>query len=261
MPNGNEISGKQNSRNGWEIGEMNIAAVIPARYQSSRFPGKPLAKIAGITMIERVYQRVVKAGCFADVIVATDDERIFNEVLRFGGKSEMTDMTIKSGSERVWAVIENKDYEAVINIQGDEPLISEKLIREVYQVLGKKNIVSAARRNDSYLDFGSKNIVKVVCNNKKQALYFSRAPIPFCGKELFNGFFQHIGIYGYTKKVLQKFIRAGISHLEKTESLEQLRFLFLGEKIHIIETDYISHSVDVPDDIGKIEKILQEQHA
>jgi len=239
---------------------MNIAAVIPSRYQSNRFPGKPLAKIAGKTMIERVYRQVAKAGCFADIFVATDDERIFNEVVGFGGKAEMTDMTIKSGTERVWSVIEKKDCEAVINIQGDEPLISEKLIREIYQVLGKRNIVSAARRNDSYRDFISENIVKVVCDINSQALYFSRAPIPFCEKNLFKGFFQHIGIYGYTRKVLEIFIRAGMSHLEESENLEQLRFLFLGEKIHIIETDYISHGVDVPDDIGKIEKLLQDQH-
>lgn len=239
---------------------MNIAAVIPSRFQSSRFPGKPLAKIAGKTMIERVYRQVAKTGCFADIIVATDDERIFSEVVRFGGKVEMTDMTIKSGTERVWAVVEKKDYEAVINIQGDEPLISEKLIGEVFRVLGKKNIVSAARRNNAYVDFCSKNVVKVVCNNKNQALYFSRSPIPYCEKELFKGFFQHIGIYGYTKKTLEIFVGAGISQLEKNESLEQLRFLFLGEKIHIIETDYISHSVDIPDDIGKIERMLREQH-
>lgn len=239
---------------------MNIAAVIPSRFQSSRFPGKPLVKIAGKTMIERVYRQVAKTGCFADIIVATDDERIFSEVVRFGGKAEMTDMTIKSGTERVWAVVEKKDYEAVINIQGDEPLISEKLIGEVYRALGKRNIVSAARRNNAFGDFGSKNIVKVVCDNKNQALYFSRSPIPYCEKELFKGFFQHIGIYGYSKKMLEIFIGAGISQLEKNENLEQLRFLFLGEKIHIIETDYISHSVDIPDDIGKIERILREQH-
>lgn len=239
---------------------MNIAAVIPSRYQSNRFPGKPLAKIAGRTMIERVYRQVAKAGCFVDIFVATDDERIFNEVVGFGGKAEMTDMTIKSGTERVWSVIEKKDYDAVINIQGDEPLISEKLIREIYQVLGKRNIVSAARRNDSYRDFISENIVKVVCDINWQALCFSRAPIPFCEKNLFKGFFQHIGIYGYTRKVLEMFIRAEMSHLEESENLEQLRFLFQGEKIHIIETDYISHGVDVPDDIGKIEKLLQDQH-
>jgi len=239
---------------------MNIAAVIPSRYQSSRFPGKSLAKIAGKTMIERVYRQVAKTGCFADIFVATDDERIFNEVVGFGGKAEMTDMTIKSGTERVWSVVEKKDYDAVINIQGDEPLISEKLICEVYRVLGKRNIVSAARHNDSYRDFISENVVKVVCDINKQALYFSRAPIPFCEKSLFKGFFQHIGIYGYTRKVLEIFIRTGVSQLEETENLEQLRFLFLGEKIHIIETDYISHGVDVPDDIEKIEKLLRDQH-
>jgi 3-deoxy-manno-octulosonate cytidylyltransferase (CMP-KDO synthetase) len=240
---------------------MRIAAVIPSRYQSSRFPGKPLAKIAGKTMIERVYRQVAKAGCFADIIVATDDERIFSEVAKFGGKAEMTDMTIKSGTERVWSVMMKKNYEAVVNVQGDEPLISEKLIGQVHHVLEKENIVSAARRNDSYKDFGSKNIVKVLCDNKNQALYFSRAPIPFCEKGVFAGFFQHIGIYGYTMKALEIFIGAGECALEKCENLEQLRFLFLGERIHIIETDYVSHGVDVPDDIGKIEKILRDQHA
>jgi 3-deoxy-manno-octulosonate cytidylyltransferase (CMP-KDO synthetase) len=240
---------------------MNIAAVIPSRFQSSRFPGKPLAKIAGKTMIEMVYKQVVKTGCFSDVIVATDDERIFSEVVRFGGNAEMTDITIESGTERVWAVVAKKKFDAVINVQGDEPLVSEKLITEVYGALGEKNIVSAARRNDSYREFGSKNVVKVICDNKNQALYFSRAPIPFCEKELFKGFFQHIGIYGYTRKMLEIFVRANISPLEKTENLEQLRFLFLGEKIHIIETDYVSHGVDIPDDIGIIENILRDQHA
>jgi 3-deoxy-manno-octulosonate cytidylyltransferase (CMP-KDO synthetase) len=154
----------------------------------------------------------------------------------------------------------NKNYEAVVNVQGDEPLISEKLIGQVHHALAKENIVSAARRNDSLADFGSKNIVKVVCDNKNRALYFSRAPIPFCEKSGFTGFFQHIGIYGYTMKALEIFIGAGECALEKRESLEQLRFLFLGDRIHIIETDYVSHGVDIPDDIGKIEKILRDQH-
>jgi len=240
---------------------MNIVAVIPARYQSSRFPGKPLVKIAGQTMIERVYRQVAKTGCLADIVVATDDERIFNEVIRFGGNAEMTDISLKSGTERVWSIVKNKDYQAVINIQGDEPLISEKLIHEVCQVLEKKSIVSAARFNDSYVDFLSKNVVKVIRDQKNQSLYFSRAPVPFSERESFKGFFQHIGIYGYTKKMLQIFIRSGISPLEKNENLEQLRFLFLGKKIHIIETNYVSFGVDVPDDIGKIEKILRGQHA
>jgi 3-deoxy-manno-octulosonate cytidylyltransferase (CMP-KDO synthetase) len=236
---------------------MKIAAVIPSRFQSSRFPGKPLVKIAGKTMIERVYRQVAKAGCFNDIIVATDDRRILNEVTGFGGKAEMTDNNIKSGSERVWSVVEKKDFHAVVNIQGDEPLISEKLIREVFQALAENPVVSAARRNDSYEDFCSKNVVKVVCDQKGRALYFSRAPIPYAEKKIFAGFFQHIGIYGYTKEMLRIFIGSGISELERSENLEQLRFLFLGQKIHIIQTDFVSHGVDVPDDIGKIEKLLR----
>ena len=214
-----------------------------------------------MTMIERVYRQVAKTGCFADIIVATDDKRIFDAVVGFGGKAEMTDNTIKSGTERVWSVVERRNFDAAINIQGDEPLISEKLIHEIYKVLGKRNIVSAARRNHSYQDFCSKNVVKVVCDNQNQALYFSRAPIPFCDKNLFNGFFQHIGIYGYTRKALELFIATGLTDLEKSENLEQLRFLSLGEKIHVIETEYVSLGVDVPADIEKIEKLLGEHDA
>jgi 3-deoxy-manno-octulosonate cytidylyltransferase (CMP-KDO synthetase) len=236
---------------------MKIAAVIPSRYQSSRFPGKPLAKIAGLTMIERVYRQVAKAGCFGDIIVATDDQRICSEVARFGGKAEMTDNNINSGSERTWAVIKDRDYDAVVNIQGDEPLVSEKLILEIYRALEKNPIVSAARHNDSYDDFCSKNVVKVVCGREGQALYFSRAPIPFAEEASFAGFYQHVGIYGYRKEKLEIFVNAGISELEKMENLEQLRFLALGERIHIVRTDCPSFGVDVPGDIVKIEKIIR----
>jgi len=236
---------------------MKIAAVIPSRYQSSRFPGKPLAPIAGMTMIERVYRQVVKAGCFCDILVATDDQRIFNEVNRFGGNAEITDININSGSDRVWSVVKNKDYDAVVNIQGDEPLVPEKLILKIYRALANNPIVSAARRNDSYEDFCSKNVVKVVCNLEWHALYFSRAPIPFADKNSFNGFFQHIGIYGYLKEKLEMFVRSGISELERRENLEQLRFLSLGQQIRIVQTDSASYGVDIPSDIEKIEKLLR----
>jgi 3-deoxy-manno-octulosonate cytidylyltransferase (CMP-KDO synthetase) len=235
---------------------MKIAAVIPSRFQSSRFPGKPLVKIAGKTMIERVYRQVAKAGCFSDIIVATDDRRIFNEVTGFGGKAEMTDSNIESGSARVWSVVEKKDFSAVVNIQGDEPLISEKLIFEVCRALRENPVVSAARPNASYEDFCSTNVVKVVCDQKGRALYFSRAPIPYSEKKTFAGFFQHIGIYGYTKEMLEIFIGHGICELEKRENLEQLRFLFLGLDVHLIQTDFVSHGVDIPEDVTKIEKLL-----
>jgi 3-deoxy-manno-octulosonate cytidylyltransferase (CMP-KDO synthetase) len=239
---------------------MRIAAVIPSRYRSGRFPGKPLAKIAGKSMIERVFRQVAKAGCFSDIIVATDDPRICAEVARFGGIAEMTDKTIQSGTERVWSVIKNKKIDAVVNIQGDEPLIPEELICRVTQALTGEAIVSAARINSSYDDFCSKNVVKVVCNHEDRALFFSRSPIPYADKDSFSGFFQHVGIYGYTREKLQVFIHGGVSELERKENLEQLRFLFLGQSILVLRTSFVSHGVDVPEDIAKIEEFLRSRH-
>jgi 3-deoxy-manno-octulosonate cytidylyltransferase (CMP-KDO synthetase) len=242
---------------------MKIAAVIPSRFQSSRFPGKPLAQIVGKTMIERVYRQVEKAGCLSEIIVATDDKRILNEVKSFGGKAEMTDFAINSGTERVWSVLEKMDFDAVINVQGDEPLISEKLILQIYEALNKDiyDVVSAARFNHSYQDFSSKNIVKVVFDIGNLALYFSRSPIPFCEKDPFEGFFQHIGIYGYTRKALKSYMAGEAAPMEKTEKLEQLRFLHQQQKIAIIQTEYESHGIDIPADIEKVEAILRRTHA
>jgi 3-deoxy-manno-octulosonate cytidylyltransferase (CMP-KDO synthetase) len=242
---------------------MKIAAVIPSRFQSSRFPGKPLAQIAGKTMIERVYRQVEKAGCFSEIIVATDDQRILGEVVAFGGKAEMTDSAINSGTERVWAVLKKSDCDAVVNVQGDEPLISEKLIFQIHETLNKNifAVVSAARFNHSYQDFCSKNIVKVVFDVGHQALYFSRAPIPYCEKDLFRGFFQHIGIYGYTREALKSYMAGEITSMEKMEKLEQLRFLHQQHSIAIIPTEYESHGVDIPADIEKVEAILRGKHA
>ena len=236
---------------------MKVAAVIPARYGSSRFPGKPLARIAGCSMIERVYRQAEKAECFADIIVATDDPRIRDEVIRFGGNAEMTDSSIKTGTERVWAAIENKDLAAVVNIQGDEPLIPEKLIRAVALALENDPVVSAARRSDSQEDFLSRHVVKVVCDHDDRAIYFSRSPIPFSEKDPCAGFLQHIGIYGYSREMLRVFVGGSASELEQRENLEQLRFLFLGQPIRILMTDFISHGVDVPADIEKIERLLK----
>jgi 3-deoxy-manno-octulosonate cytidylyltransferase (CMP-KDO synthetase) len=242
---------------------MKIAAIIPSRWQSSRFPGKPLARIAGKTMIERVYHQVVKANCFSEIIVATDDQRILNEVIAFNGKGEMTDPGISSGTERVWAVIKKKDFDAVVNIQGDEPLISENLISQIYNTLDKKTfaVVSAARFNQSYRDFCSKNVVKVIINNSSQALYFSRSPIPFCEKDRFEGFLQHIGIYGYTREALESYMTGEVAPMEKMEKLEQLRFLHLQKRIIIVPTEYESHGVDIPADIKKVEAVIWRTHA
>lgn len=235
---------------------MRIAAVIPARYESSRFPGKPLARISGLSMIERVYRQVAAAACFPEIIVATDDERIGAEVRRFGGIVEMTDNTIKSGTERVWAAIAGRDLDAAVNIQGDEPLIPAKLIRDVAAALEAEPLVSAARRSDSREDFLSPHVVKVVCDDRGRALYFSRAPIPHAAGGPFPGFWQHIGIYGYSKQMLRLFVGSAPGELERRESLEQLRFLQLGLTPLMVMTDYAAHGVDVPGDIARIEALL-----
>jgi len=174
----------------------------------------------------------------------------------------MTDAAIESGTERVWAVLNKTNCDAAINIQGDEPLISEKLILQIYEVLNKNifDVVSAARFNRSYLDFVSKNVVKVVLDIGNQALYFSRSPVPFCEKDQFEGFFQHIGIYGYTRKALTSYMTAKVTAMEKTEKLEQLRFLYQGLKILILSTEYESFGVDIPADIKKVEAILRGRH-
>lgn len=237
-----------------------IAAIIPARYDSTRFRGKPLVKIAGMPMIERVYRRVVKCKKFDDIIVATDDERIARTVEKFGGQFQMTSRNIKSGTERVWEVFKNSKYDAAINIQGDEPLLSDKLISKIYDVMAEENdkVVSAFYVNSSFGDFKSRHIVKVVLDNNFQALYFSRSPLPYQTNEQFEEFNQHIGIYGYWRETLEKFINLPPSNLENVEKLEQLRFLSNGIMIKLVESKKPSFGVDVPEDIKKIENILSD---
>jgi len=239
---------------------MKIAAIIPARYNSKRFKGKPLVKINGITMIERVYIQVKKSKKFSDIIVATDDKRIIKVVNDFGGNFKLTSEKHESGTDRVWEVLKNSDYDAIVNIQGDEPLISEELIADVYEKLQKNkyDVVTAVYFNFSYDDFISENIVKVVFNKNLKALYFSRSPMPFQAKSNFKGFYQHIGIYGYMRNALKKFAESHVSDLEAIEKLEQLRFIDNDVKINVIKTNYKSYGVDVPKDIIKLESILND---
>lgn len=240
---------------------MKIAAVIPARYSSTRFMGKPLEKISGISMIERVYRQVQKSQKFSDIIVATDDMRIANEVKKFGGKFQLTSKNIKSGTDRVWEVLFARKYDAVVNIQGDEPLISEVLISDICNTLktGEHDVVTAVYFNSSFKDYLSRDIVKVVIDHNCEALYFSRSPIPFVVKKAFNGFYQHIGIYGYLRNAIEKFVQYHQTELELAENLEQLRFLANGITIKTIKSDYQSIGVDIPEDIKKVEKILRNK--
>ncbi|MCI0470792.1 MAG: 3-deoxy-manno-octulosonate cytidylyltransferase [Candidatus Aminicenantes bacterium] len=237
---------------------MKIAAIIPARYNSTRFRGKPLVKIKGITMIERVYRKVEKCRKFADIIIATDDERILDEVQRFGGNGALTSDRHHSGTDRLWEVLASRDFAAAVNIQGDEPLLPEKLIGDLFDELetGRHQVVTAAYFNTAADDFFSENVVKVVFDKNGRALYFSRSPVPFIRGADFTGFFQHIGIYGYLRNTVEAFINFPPSRLENSERLEQLRFLENGVPIKIIISAERSIGVDVPADIEKIEKLL-----
>mgnify|MGYP001128871942 CR=1 FL=1 len=238
----------------------NIVAVIPARYQSSRFPGKPLAMIAGKPMIQRVYEQVKQAVGIDEVVVATDDERIYNTVRQFNGKAVMTG-ECSCGTERVYEATKDNICNIVINVQGDEPLIKPKMIEELVSVFANNDVVMATLCKEivDENEVNNPNIVKVIRDKNDDALYFSRYPIPF-NRDGRNDikYYKHIGIYGYTKDFLKEYVSMEKSSLEIAENLEQLRVLENGYKIKIKETIYDSIGVDRQEDIIKIEEALRE---
>ncbi len=242
----------------------NVLGIIPARFASSRFPGKPLADIKGKAMIQHVYERVAKQ--IANTIVATDDERIEQAVMAFGGNVVMTSANHKSGTERCFEAYEKYrkktgfDADVIVNIQGDEPFIKEDHIQKVISGFVKEEteIVTLAKLIDSQEELFSSNQPKVVFNSFNEALYFSRSPIPFMRaikKDLWiekNDYYKHIGIYAYRTEVLEKIVQFKPSKLEKAESLEQLRWLENGMTIKVELTKYDSQSVDTPEDLDRL---------
>lgn len=237
----------------------NIVAVIPSRYQSSRFPGKPLAMIAGKTMIQRVYEQVRQVGGVSRVVVATDDERIYSAVEHFSGEAVMTG-NCSCGTERVYEAIKDYPCDIVINVQGDEPLIKPEMINELIAVFSDDNVTMATlcKEITEITDINNPNIVKVVRDKYDNALYFSRYSIPFNRDERSDvKYFKHIGIYGYTKNFLKEYVQTEKTSLEMAENLEQLRVLGSGYKIKVKETIYDSIGVDIPEDIMKIEKEIK----
>ena len=238
-----------------------IIGIIPARFASTRFPGKPLADIAGKPMIERVYTQAKKAKLLQEVVIATDDARIFDAVLGFGGKVVMTNLNHKNGTERCAEVAALPAFEAdgYINIQGDEPFIFPEQIDQIAALLQRETVKIATLKRQlfSVEDVLSPTIVKVV-TAKDVALYFSRSPIPFfrnAAQENWlseHTFFKHIGIYGFQRETLREIIQLPESNLENAEQLEQLRWLENGYTIHVQETDKDSFSVDVVEDVVRI---------
>lgn len=247
---------------------MTFKIVIPARYQSSRLEGKPLLDIAGIPMVIHVVKQSLKSKA-NEVVVATDDQNIFDVVVKYGFKAMMTKTSHKSGTDRIAEVVNSmgwSDNEIIVNVQGDEPLIDPLLINQVAEYLDLKRdiLVSTACYSISdYNDFINPNNVKVVLDKNSHALYFSRAPIPFPRDEFSqkiiekDGFYKHIGIYAYRAKFLKDYKNSGQAILEDIEKLEQLRILYAGYKIGVvISKDAPMSGVDTPEDLAKLRKLL-----
>lgn len=235
--------------------------VIPARYASTRFPGKPLADIAGKSMIERVYERAVKAKLIDEVVVATDDERIFSVVQSFGGKVVMTLPTHPSGTDRLAEVAQiYKDVDIVVNVQGDEPLIEPDLIDMLTDELLKDANLNMATTKTilKEKEFSDPAAVKVVTDSGGYALYFSRSLIPYPRNKVDNiEFYKHIGIYAYRRVFLLNFAKMKQGYLEQIESLEQLRALENGYKIKVVKTDFTCIGVDTPKDLEEVNRLLK----
>lgn len=246
---------------------MKFIGIIPARYASTRFPGKPLAMLGGKTVIQRVYEKV--ASCLDTAYVATDDDRIFNHVRSWGGNVVMTSPDHKSGTDRIEEAIEKigGDYDVVINIQGDEPFIDASQINEVCHCFDDADTEIATLgipfRSDMEV-ISNANSPKIVTDNRGFALYFSRSVIPFIrGKEQQEWpeaypFLKHIGLYAYRRNVLKEVTSLPQSSLELAESLEQLRWLQNGYHIKVGTTNIETVGIDTPEDLANAEKILEK---
>lgn len=245
---------------------MKSIGIIPSRYSSTRFPGKPLIDIGGKSMIQRVYEQTLKSKLLSKVIIATDDERIFNHVLSFNGEVIMTDVSHTNGTTRCNQVISllednNEEFDVVVNIQGDEPTINPKQIDSVISLFSDSGVEIGTLAKKITLDkeLFDHNVVKVVMSNNNKALYFSRQAIPMIRDFEKNtwlektNYFKHIGIYGYRASVLKQICEMPVGILEHAESLEQLRWLENGISIYVNLTDFESIAIDTPEDLLKLE--------
>ncbi len=246
---------------------MKIYGIIPSRFGSSRFPGKPLAMLAGKPLVAWVVEAVKKAKSLDEVIVATDDGRIAEAVAQYGGKAVMTPSELPSGTDRIaCAAGDFADDDILVNIQGDEPLIDPALVDSLAMKLkgdAKWDMATAVTPIKSAADLAAKSVVKVVLDRDMGAMYFSRSPIP-CDRDheadLASGLYvRHLGIYAYRGAFLKRYIAEPQCELEKTEKLEQLRALWMGAKIAVVKTDDEGVGVDTPEDAERVAKILEHR--
>ena len=243
---------------------MHIIGIIPARYASTRFPGKPLALIAGKSLIQRVVERCQQATSLAEVVVATDDRRIADAAAKFC-RVEMTREDHPSGSDRIAEVAQRNPCDAVVNIQGDEPLIDPAVIDAVANALVDSEMSTAATAIRNPNEYDNPNVVKVVVTQQGRALYFSRRTIPYV-RDAATGsadeqlaafpFLKHLGIYGYRRETLLRLVTLPVSSLERAEKLEQLRALENGIEMAVLVVGFDSVGVDVPEDVKRVEELL-----
>ena len=235
---------------------MSSLAVIPARYASTRFPGKPLALLMGKAMIQHVFERTRRARGLSAVLVATDDARIADAVRSFGGEVAMTG-ECRTGTDRVFEASRGRPEEIILNVQGDEPLIDPACLEALLGAFVDPAVGMAPLRRPLAADEAQRpNVVKVVCGLSGDALYFSRSPIPFVRQGPAQAF-AHVGVYAYRREILARLASLSSTPLERAEGLEQLRALENGLSIRTVETSYRSLGVDTPQDLAKAEKMLK----
>lgn len=244
---------------------MKIVGIIPARYASTRYPGKPLIVIQGKTMIQRVYEQASQSSLLTKVVVATDDERIANHVRDFGGEAVITREAHPSGTDRCFEALQLLDetFDYVINIQGDEPFLDPEQINELARACdGNAELLTQMIKVSSEELLHDPGEVKIVLNSREEALYFSRTVIPFLKGvdpsqwHLHHDYYRHVGLYAYRRDILESITRLQPSSLEKAESLEQLRWLQHGFKIKLVRTNFESHCIDTPQDLERVLKHL-----
>ncbi len=244
---------------------MSILGIIPARYASSRFPGKPLVMINGKTMLQRVYEQTQLSNLLTKIIIATDDERIEAHAKSFGAEVVITNPNHPSGTDRCFEAYQllNKTFDYVINIQGDEPFLHPNQINSLAQICdGQTQIATQMIKCTSHDVLFDTGEVKITLNNKNEALYFSRSVIPFIKNvheknwHQYFDYYRHVGMYAYRIDVLEQITKLPVSNLEKAESLEQLRWLENGFKIKCAVTNYDSHCIDTPEDIEKVLRLM-----
>lgn len=241
---------------------MKFLGVIPARYASTRLEAKPLKNICGHTMIEWVYKRAQKSN-LDRVIVATDDRRIYDEVIKFGGEAILTREDHPNGTSRIAEVCQKiEGYEVIINIQGDEPLIEPGMINSLIDAFRKEpDLVMGTlkHRINTMEEIENPNVVKVVTDRKDYAIYFSRSVIPYPRDLNLKNYFKHVGIYGYKGEFVKAYAEMESTPLEKSESLEQLRVLENGYRIKVLETPYEVVGVDTQEDLERVRGIIRDK--